>query len=77
MEETAQTEAKQREESTNPAMDWATKAFELWGAYADANLKATRQLTDLAANAAKESVSLYAELQAANVEALQEGALSC
>ncbi|ETW96814.1 MAG: hypothetical protein ETSY1_25140 [Candidatus Entotheonella factor] len=60
-------------EPVNPATQWANKAFEVWSAYADANLKATRQWTDFAANATKESVSLYAELQAANVEALQEG----
>ncbi len=60
-------------EATHSAMNWANKAFEVWSAYADANLKVTRQLTDFAANAAKESVSLYAELQSANVEALQEG----
>jgi hypothetical protein len=60
-------------EATNPAMSWANKTFEMWSTYVDANLKVTRQLTDFAANAAKEGVSLYAELQSANVEALQEG----
>ncbi|WP_089935188.1 hypothetical protein [Candidatus Entotheonella palauensis] len=59
--------------SANPAMNWANKVFEAWGVYADANLKATRQLTDFAANTAKESVSLYAQLLSANVAALQEG----
>ena len=73
MEEAAKKQANKPEENSNPAMDWANKALEVWGAYADASLKATRQLTDFAANAAKESVSLYAELQTANVEALQEG----
>ncbi len=60
-------------DKTNPAMHWANQVFEIWSAYADANLKATRQLTDFAANTTKEGVSLYAELQAANLEALQEG----
>lgn len=73
MEEAVKKQGNKQEEDTNPAMHWANKAFEVWSAYADANLKVTRQLTDFAANAAKESVSLYAELQAANVEALQEG----
>jgi hypothetical protein len=60
-------------EDINAAMEWLNKAFEVWSAYGEANLKVTRQLTDFAANAAKENVSLYAELQSANVEALQEG----
>jgi len=73
MEAAPKKPASKPEESTNPAANWANKAFEVWSAYADANLKVTRQLTDFAANAAKENVSLYAELQSAHVEALQEG----
>jgi hypothetical protein len=71
--EDATNEHATTEETMNTAMHWANKAFEAWGVYVDANLKVTRQLTDFAANTAKEGVSLYAELQAANVEALQEG----
>ncbi len=73
MENTTQQSTGKTENAANQAMNWANKVFEVWSAYTDANLKATRQLTDFAANATKESVSLYAELQAANVEALQEG----
>ena len=73
MGETAKQQASQREEGVNSAINWTNKMFEAWGVYTDASLQATRQLTDFAANAAKETVSLYAELQAANVEALQEG----
>lgn len=72
MEAAPKTQAS-RAETTNPGMNWANKAFEVWSTCMDANLKVTRQLTDFAANAAKEGVSLYAELQSANVEALQEG----
>jgi hypothetical protein len=73
--ETAAAPKKQasKTEDTNPSMEWVNKVFEVWSAYGEANLKVTRQLTDFAANAAKENVSLYAELQSANVEALQEG----
>lgn len=71
MEEAPQQPAENAE-APGTAMNWANKTFEAWGAYADASLKATRQLTDFAADTAKESVSLYAELQSANAEALQE-----
>ena len=55
------------------ATSWANKTFEAWSLYTDANLKIAKQLTDFTANATKESVSLYAELQATNLEAMQEG----
>lgn len=73
--ETATPPKKQasKTEDINAAMKWMNKVFEVGSAYGEANLKVTRQLTDFAANAAKENVSIYAELQSANVEALQEG----
>jgi hypothetical protein len=55
------------------ATNWANKTFEAWSLYTDASLKITKQLTDFTANAAKEHVSLFAELQTANLEAIQEG----
>jgi len=73
--ETAAAPKKQasKTEDVNPAREWINTVCEVWSAYGEANLKVTRQLTDFAANAAKEYVSLYAELQSANVETLQEG----
>jgi hypothetical protein len=53
--------------------NWANKTFEAWNLYTEASLKISKQLTDFAANAAKEGISLYAELQTANLEAMQEG----
>ena len=61
------------EDATSNAETWANKAFEAWSVYIDANLKVTKQLTDFTANVTKEGVSLYAELQTANLEAVQEG----
>lgn len=54
------------------ATTWASKACKAWGLYTDANLNMTKQLMDFTANTTKESVSLYAELQTANLETLQE-----
>ena len=61
------------EDATSNAATWANKAFEAWSVYTDASLKMTKQLTDFTANVTKESVSLYTELQTANLEAIQEG----
>lgn len=61
------------EDITGSATSWASKAFEAWGLYAEANLKTTKQLIDFTANATKEGVSLCAELQTSNLEAIQEG----
>ena len=51
----------------------ANKAFEACGLYADTTLQTLRQLTDLSANVANESVNLYAALQASTLKAMQEG----
>lgn len=61
------------EDVSTSAKSWTNKTFEAWNLYTDASLKITKQLTDFTANAAKENVSLYAELQTANLEAIQEG----
>ncbi len=61
------------EDSTNNAMNCAAKTFEAWSWYTEANLKATKQMMDFTANVTKEGVSLCAELQTANLEAMQEG----
>lgn len=49
------------------------KAVETLAFWADANQKILRELVDLSANAAKEGVRLYAELQSSSVEAVKEG----
>lgn len=61
------------EDITGSATNWASKAFEAWGLYTEANLKTTKQLIDFTANATKEGVSICAELQTSNLEAAQEG----
>lgn len=61
------------EDGAASATSWANKMFEAWSLYTDASLKITKQWTDFTANATKENVSLYAELQTANLEAMQEG----
>ena len=77
MEEPTTEEATQGEPTVETTASgtttWAKKPFEAWGLFMDMNLTISRQLTDFAANAAKEGVSLGAELHTANLEALQEG----
>lgn len=51
----------------------AATALETWNVCVDTQLKVFQQLTDFWANVSKEQVSLYAELQAVNLEAIQEG----
>lgn len=72
MEEPTQGESTV-EKATSDAMNWANKTVEAWGLYMDMSLTLSRQLTDFAANAAKEGASLGAELHTANIETLQEG----
>jgi hypothetical protein len=60
-------------EAINSTQQWASKGLEAWCLYMDANLQISQRLTDFAVNAAKEAMSLYAEVQAANIEAVQEG----
>ncbi len=61
------------EDITGSPANWASKTFEAWGLYAEANLKTAKQMMNFTANAAKEGVSLCAELQTANLEAVQAG----
>lgn len=49
------------------------KALEAWDLCLNTNMQAFQQLTNWWANTVKENVSLYAELQASSLEALQEG----
>lgn len=49
------------------------KAVETLTLWADANQKILQGLTDFSANAAKEGVRLFTELQASAVEAVKEG----
>ncbi len=49
------------------------KTVEVFSLWADANQKVLRELVDLSASAAKEGVRLYAEMQAAAVEAVKDG----
>jgi hypothetical protein len=48
------------------------RAVEAFSMFADANQKIMRDLVDLSASTAKESVRLYAELSSSAVEALKE-----
>ena len=54
----------------------AATVLETWNVCVDTQLKVFQQLTDFWANVSKEQVSLYAELQAVNLEAIQEGKTS-
>ncbi len=49
------------------------KTVEVFSLWADANQKVLRELVDLSAGTAKESVRLYAEIQSAAVEAVKDG----
>lgn len=49
------------------------KAVEAFGLWAEANQKIMRDLAEFSAGTAQEGVRLYAELQAAAVEAVKEG----
>ena len=60
-------------DSTTKAATCTRNAIEALHLYADTNLKILRGLMDFSANLAKESVSLYAELQSHNIEVLQAG----
>jgi hypothetical protein len=51
----------------------AATVLEAWNVCVDTQLQVFQQLTDFWANVSKEQVSLYAELQAVNLEAIQEG----
>ncbi len=61
------------EDLTGGALRWMSKACEAWRLWTDANLHISRQLTDFGVNVGKEHMSLYAEVYATNVEAMQEG----
>ena len=58
--------------TTTNSGTWTKRSWETWNVYADANLTMTKQLMDFTANTTKEGISLYAELQTANLETLQE-----
>ena len=60
------------DEATSRAALWPSRALEAWHLYTDANLQVALKMTNFAVNAAKEGIGLYAELQTANIEALQE-----
>jgi hypothetical protein len=60
------------EDAKSGAALWTSRAIEAWRLYTDANLQVALQMTNFAVNTAKEGMSLYAELQTANIEALQE-----
>jgi hypothetical protein len=62
MEQTAQ--------GTNPMV---RQALEAWNLCLNTNSQTFQQLTNWWTNTVKENVSLYAELQASSLEALQEG----
>lgn len=51
----------------------SSNAVEAFSLCAEANEKILRELVDLSASAAKESVRLYAELQSSAVEAVKDG----
>jgi hypothetical protein len=59
--------------AANPAAQLVGKTFEALRLYADTNLNVLRQMTNFAANVAKEGVSLSAELHTSTLEALQVG----
>ncbi len=61
------------EDLTGGALQWMSKACEAWRLWTDASLHISRQLTEYSVNVAKEGMSLYAEVYATNVEAMQEG----
>jgi hypothetical protein len=61
------------EHTKTTAPQFPRQAIEALSVYADTNLKILRSCIDFSANLAKESVSLYAELQSHNIEVLQEG----
>jgi hypothetical protein len=60
------------EEAKSGATLWTSRAIEAWRLCTDAHLQVALQMTNFAVNTAKEGMSLYAELQTANIEALQE-----
>lgn len=60
------------EDAKSGATLWTSRAFEAWRLSTDTSLQVALQMTNFAVNAAKEGLSLYAELHTANVEALQE-----
>jgi hypothetical protein len=51
----------------------ATKALETMTVWAEANQRVLRELVELSAGAAKETIRLYGELQQSALEALREG----
>jgi hypothetical protein len=61
------------ETTQNSAEQFVSKTLGVFTLYADTNMKTLRQLMDFCANIGQESVSLAAELQASNFEALQAG----
>jgi hypothetical protein len=54
----------------------AAVVLETWNVCVDTQIKVFQQLTDFWTNVSKEQLSLYAELQAVNLEAIQEGKAS-
>jgi hypothetical protein len=61
------------EERSDGAIPWMSKACEAWRAWSDTHMQISQQLTDLSVNVAKDSMSLYAEVYATNIEALKVG----
>ena len=60
-------------DSPTQAEAFTRNAIAASSVYADTNLKILRGLMDFSANLAKESVSLYAEMQSHTIDVLQEG----
>jgi hypothetical protein len=50
-----------------------SKACEAWRVWSDAHMQISQQWTNCSVNVAKDSMSLYAEVYATNIEALQAG----
>jgi prophage DNA circulation protein len=66
-----------RMEQTAPGQEpTARKALEAWNLCLTTNMQTFQQVTNWWANMVKENVSLYAELQASSLEAVQEGTAS-
>ncbi len=61
------------DEQSGGAMPWMSKASEAWRLWSDAHIQMSQQWTNLGVNVAKEGMSLYAEVYAINIEALQAG----
>lgn len=61
------------EERKDGAIPWMSQACEAWRLWSDAHMQIAQQWTNCSVNVAKEGMSLFAEVYATNLEALQAG----